>query len=158
MTDLQELYQQVILDHNHHPRNFGAIQNPDCEAEGYNPLCGDHYKVYCTLDGDKIKEIRFSGEGCAISKSSASIMTEILQGRSKEEVLRILDAFQKMIKGEELKEEDEEILDKAAVLAGVKDYPMRVKCATLAWHTLKAALEAFEKKEKTVPVISTDKE
>jgi len=135
MSDLRELYQQVILDHNKAPRNFRAIEPCEHEADGYNPLCGDKVHVYVELDGGRIADVSFLGEGCAISKASASLMTEALKGKSVEEAEALFDEFQAMITC------GIPAPGKLAVFLGVRDYPMRVKCATLAWHTMKSALE-----------------
>ncbi|MHC4940506.1 MAG: Fe-S cluster assembly sulfur transfer protein SufU [Planctomycetota bacterium] len=135
MSDLRELYQQVILDHNKAPRNYREITPCDHEADGYNPLCGDKVHIYIALDGETIADVAFQGEGCAISKASASMMTDALKGKTIEEARALFDEFQAMITC------GLPAPGKLAVFAGVRDYPMRVKCATLAWHTMKAALE-----------------
>jgi nitrogen fixation NifU-like protein len=140
---LRELYQEVILDHSRHPRRFGALEGATHTGEGYNPLCGDRVKVYLSLDGaDRIADIRFEGKGCAISQASASLMSDMLAGRSVEEAERLTGGFLDLVKGEkephDLSAEDRERLE---VMAGVSAFPMRVKCATLAWHTMKSALE-----------------
>lgn len=140
---LRELYQEVILDHSRHPRHFGAMQEATHVAEGHNPLCGDRVKIYLKLGPDgAIEDIRFEGKGCAISQASASLMTDMVQGRSLEEAKHLMVGFLRLVKGEEvgetLKPEDRERLD---VMAGVSAFPMRVKCATLAWHTMNSALE-----------------
>ncbi len=139
MSDLRELYQDVILEHSKAPRNYRALANANHKAEGYNPLCGDHFTIYLTLDGDKIKDVTFQGSGCAISKASASMMTQSVKGKSKEEAERIFERFHQLVTGEG--NGDREELGKLAVFAGVSEFPVRVKCATLAWHTLQAALE-----------------
>lgn len=139
---LRDLYQEVILDHSRHPRHFGALATATHSGEGYNPLCGDRVKVYLHLDGaSRIDDISFEGRGCAISQASASLMTDMLKGRTLEEADRLMDGFLHLVKGEDaggLGGEDRERLD---VMAGVSEFPMRVKCATLAWHTMKSALE-----------------
>ena len=139
---LRELYQEVILDHSRHPRHFGALANATNRADGFNPLCGDKVTVYLRLDGDnRIADIAFEGRGCAISQASASLMTDMLKGRSVAEAERAMGGFLHLVKGEDasdLPNDDRERLD---VMAGVSEFPMRVKCATLAWHTLKSALE-----------------
>lgn len=139
---LRELYQEVILDHSKHPRHFGALENPTHVGEGYNPLCGDKVKVYLAVNGDgKIADIGFQGRGCAISQASASLMTDMLLGRSVEEVHELMGGFLHLVRGEnssELAADDRERLE---VMAGVSAFPMRVKCATLAWHTMNSALE-----------------
>ena len=138
MSELQELYQEVILDHNKRPRNFGAVEEPDCEARGHNPLCGDQLEVTIRLDDDSIGEVRFCGSGCAISKASASLMTEIVAGHSVEETETIFSRFHDLVTGEAEVEPEE--LGKLEVLSGVREFPARVKCATLAWHALRAAI------------------
>jgi len=139
MSDLRDLYQEVILDHNRHPRNFGPLPAANHRAEGNNPLCGDRVTVYLDVEGDRIRGVSFEGAGCAISTASASLMTEALKGRSVEEARSLFHGFHELVtKGEE----EGEDLGKLAVFTGVREYPMRVKCATLAWHTLMAALDA----------------
>ncbi len=140
MSDLRELYQEVILDHNKHPRNFQALACPDREADGFNPLCGDKVTVYVALDGDKVESISFQGSGCAISTASASLMTEVVRGHSVAEALELFDRFHDLVTGAE-HDDDDESLGKLQVFEGVREYPNRVKCATLAWHTMRAALE-----------------
>ncbi|HEY8022254.1 MAG TPA: SUF system NifU family Fe-S cluster assembly protein [Thermoanaerobaculia bacterium] len=139
-----ELYQEVILDHNRRPRNFGALAGANRTAEGNNPLCGDRLTLYLELDGDRIENVSFEGAGCAISTASASLMTEALKGKTVAEARALFDVFHRLVTAGEAPGtgigEDAEI-DKLAVFSGVREYPMRVKCATLAWHTLKAALE-----------------
>jgi nitrogen fixation NifU-like protein len=140
---LRELYQDVILDHSRHPRHFGALDGATHTGEGYNPLCGDRVKVYLLVGPDeRISDIKFEGRGCAISQASASLMTDMLKGRTVAEAETLMGGFLHLVKGEEvgadLNEEDRERLD---VMAGVSAFPMRVKCATLAWHTMKSALE-----------------
>jgi len=137
MSDLRDLYQEVILDHNRRPRNFGPLPAANHQAEGNNPLCGDRITVYLDLEGDRIRGISFQGAGCAISTASASLMTEALKGRSVEEARSLFHGFHEMV----TKGEEGEDLGKLAVFTGVRQYPMRVKCATLAWHTLMAALD-----------------
>ena len=139
MMDLRELYQEVILDHNRRPRNFGDLGDANRSAEGYNPLCGDRLTVRVRVAEGRVEEIAFVGDGCAISKASASLMTESVKGRTEEEVEALRMAFQDLVKGEV--EPDPDRHGKLAVLAGVSGFPMRVKCATLAWHTVVAALE-----------------
>ncbi len=139
---LRELYQEVILDHSKHPRHFGALEHATHDAEGYNPLCGDRVKVHLLVDADdRIKDIKFEGRGCAISQASASLMTDMLVGRTVAEAEKLMDGFLHLVKGEgasDLAADDLELLN---VMAGVSAFPMRVKCATLAWHTMKSALE-----------------
>ncbi len=139
---LRELYQEVILDHSRHPRHFGPLEHATHNGEGYNPLCGDRVKVHLAVDGEgRIADIKFEGRGCAISQASASLMTDMLAGRTLAEAEKLMDGFLHLVKGEDagsLSEDDHERLN---VMAGVSAFPMRVKCATLAWHTMKSALE-----------------
>jgi nitrogen fixation NifU-like protein len=139
---LRELYQEVILDHSRHPRHFGALEDATHKGEGYNPLCGDRVKTYLSVDSNnRIADIKFEGKGCAISQASASLMTDMLVGRSVPEAERLMGGFLHLVKGEDagdLGNDDRERLD---VMAGVSAFPMRIKCATLAWHTMKSALE-----------------
>lgn len=139
MEELRELYQQIILDHNKSPKNFREIENPDRKVEAYNPLCGDHYTIYMTLEDGRVADISFQGSGCAISKASASVMSELVKGKTKEEAEKLFQQFHDLVTG---KVESDDLLDlgKLAVFAGVRDYPARVKCASLAWHTMHAAL------------------
>ncbi len=146
--DLRALYEEVILDHNRNPRNYP--KKPDgcnCSAHGHNPLCGDEVQVHVRLQDGVIQDIGFEGQGCAISTASASLMTEALKGKSEAEVAALFEAFHKLLTDQGCDESDEaaDRLGKLTVLGGVKEYPMRVKCATLAWHTLQAALEHSEK-------------
>ena len=138
MSDLKQLYQDVILDHYRKPRNFGVLGAPRREAAGHNPLCGDRVKVFLRVDGDRVEDVAFEGAGCAISTASASLMTEAVKGKSIQEVEGLFRNFRDMVMGkEEIGTHD---LGKLDALAGVRDLPVRVKCATLAWHTLQAAL------------------
>ena len=141
MTELRELYQQIILDHNKNPRNFGKIDAANRVREGYNPLCGDHLHVYLHVAGDTIADISFEGSGCAISKASASLMTAALKGKPVPEAVAMFEKFQEMVTAEIDAPVDDQSLGKMAVFAGVREFPMRVKCATLAWHTMKAAVD-----------------
>ena len=140
MSDLRELYQQVILDHNKNPRNFKELPSATKKVEGYNPLCGDHYTIYLDFEGDQIRDVGFTGSGCAISKSSASVMTQSIKGKSKEEAERLFDVFHKLVTGEPGDTSSVE-LGRLAAFSGVSEFPARVKCATLAWHTMRGALE-----------------
>jgi nitrogen fixation NifU-like protein len=149
MSDLRELYQEVILDHNRKPRNFREIEAADRQAEGYNPLCGDDLCVFLKLDEDVIKDISFTGSGCAISKASASLMTTSLLGKRKDEADRLFELFHLMVTGEPGGQADPSDLGKLAVFSGVCEFPARVKCATLAWHTLRAALQNSHDKVST---------
>ena len=140
MNDLRELYQEVILDHNKTPRNFRSLDGADRYADGYNPLCGDRLAVYINLDGDTITDVSFMGSGCAISKASASLMTDAIKGKSLADARRLFERFHAMVT-DDTAPSDLEHLGKLAVFAGVRDYPTRVKCASLAWHTLRAAFD-----------------
>lgn len=148
MTDLRELYQEVILDHNRDPRNFRVIEDADRHADGYNPLCGDRLAVYVNLDGDVITDVTFQGSGCAISKASASLMTDAVKGRTLAEARTMFEQFHRMVTESDA-ETDVAALGKLAVLSGVRDYPTRVKCASLAWHTLRAACDDNQKTVST---------
>ncbi len=146
-AELRELYQQVILDHNKSPRNFKILEHPNHFAEGYNPLCGDKINIYIELDENNIvKDISFQGSGCAISKASASLMSSIVKGKSKVEAEELFKKFHDLITGGLDEEPDLETMGKLAVFAGVREFPSRVKCASLAWHTMISALN--EKKNK----------
>jgi nitrogen fixation NifU-like protein len=147
MSELRELYQEQILEHSKTPRNFRELQNANHKAEGFNPLCGDHFTIYLDLEGDKIHDVTFQGSGCAISKASASMMTQSVKGKSKEEAEKIFENFHNLVTGQA--DGDRESLGKLAVFAGVSEFPVRVKCATLAWHTLQAALEGKQEKIST---------
>lgn len=135
------LYEQVILDHNKNPRNFREIAEPDRELKGYNPLCGDQFTIYVKFDGDVIADVAFKGSGCAISKSSASVMTTELKGKTRAEALEIFNRFHHMITSAPDAPMDEDALGKLRVFSGVREFPVRIKCATLAWHAMAAALE-----------------
>jgi len=139
MADLNDLYQEVILDHNKRPRNFRTIEGASHYADGYNPLCGDKLTLTMTLEGDSIADVAFTGSGCAISKASASLMTDSLKGRSVGEARALFERFHHMITTPP--DQAVEDLGKLSVLAGVRQFPVRVKCASLAWHTMKAALD-----------------
>ena len=141
MSELRELYQSVILDHNKKPRNFGPLEQANRSADGYNPLCGDKVRVSLEVEDDVVKAVRFEGSGCAISTASASLMTEAVGGKPVEEVLRLFEGFHAMVTSDPDAETDRSELGKLVVFAGVREFPIRVKCATLAWHTLMAALE-----------------
>lgn len=143
MNDLRDLYQEVILEHNKHPRHYGKLEEANRAAKGHNPLCGDRFTVYLHMDDGVVKGIAFEGEGCAISKASASLMAEAVQGKTEEEVKKLFLAFHGLVAEEG--EAEEQVLGKLAVFAGVRDYPSRVKCATLSWHTLEAALKGDAK-------------
>jgi nitrogen fixation protein NifU and related proteins len=149
MSDLSELYQEVILDHNRKPRNFREMENSDRRIEGRNPLCGDELTLWLKLDGDRVSDISFKGTGCAISKSSASLMTSSVKGKTITETRELFDRFHDMIVGK-LPEGGRESMGSLAALGGVSKFPIRVKCASLAWHALKSALD------QGPPEITTD--
>lgn len=138
MSELTDLYQEVILDHNRRPRNFRVLDDASRQQEGYNPLCGDRLTLYVALDGDRITDVAFQGSGCAISKASASLMTETLKGKTVAEARELFEKFHDMVTSSPDTEAAD--LGKLSVLSGVREYPTRVKCASLAWHTAKAAL------------------
>lgn len=140
MSELNDLYQEVILDHNKNPRNFREIESATNTADGNNPLCGDALRVYVEMENDKVKDVSFKGSGCAISKASASMMTQAVKGKSKEDAEILFNEFHKMVTGELDTETDENTLGKLKIFAGVLEFPARVKCASLSWHTLHAAL------------------
>jgi len=141
--ELRDLYQEVIFDHNRNPRNFRVMENADREVEGFNPLCGDRLTLFLKLEGDEITDVSFQGSGCAISTASVSLMTEIIKGKTEAEADTLFKQFHEMTTGKD-ENIDMEAIGKLAVLAGVREYPARVKCATLAWHTLDAALKSQE--------------
>jgi len=143
MSDLSDLYQEVILDHNRRPRNFRRMEGASHYAEGYNPLCGDRVTVFLKIADDRIADIAFEGSGCAISKASASLMTDRLKGSTVAEARTLFDRFHRMVTTPANQEVEE--LGKLSALAGVREFPVRVKCASLAWHTLKAAMDREEK-------------
>ncbi|HTX19953.1 MAG TPA: SUF system NifU family Fe-S cluster assembly protein [Bacteroidota bacterium] len=150
-SSVNELYQQLILDHNKSPRNFRTIEHPTHSAEGYNPLCGDHFTVYVDMDGEIIKDVSFQGSGCAISKASASMMTTAVKGTSRAEAEKLFEKFHSVVTRDIHKEvEDLEELGCLGALAGVAEFPARIKCASLAWHALHSALNSSDK------VVSTE--
>jgi len=140
MSELSELYQQVILDHNKKPRNFRKLETANHTAEGYNPLCGDQLTIYVNLEDNRVTDVGFEGSGCAISKASASMMTQAVKGKSKEQAENLFKEFHSMVTGELDEEKEENTLGNLKIFAGVREFPVRVKCATLPWHTLHAAL------------------
>jgi nitrogen fixation NifU-like protein len=142
MSDLNDLYQEVILDHNRRPRNFRRLERPSHHAEGFNPLCGDRIVLDVQLDGDRIADVAFEGSGCAISKASASLMTDRLKGCTVSEARDLFERFQRMVTSAIDQPLDD--MGKLSALGGVREFPVRVKCASLAWHTLKAALDRQE--------------
>jgi nitrogen fixation NifU-like protein len=140
MSELSDLYQEVILDHNKNPRNFREMPEADQYADGKNPLCGDALRVYISMDGDTVTDVAFKGSGCAISKASASMMTQVVKGKTREEAESIFGEFHRMVTGDLDIETDDNDLGKLKIFAGVLEFPARVKCASLSWHTLNAAL------------------
>jgi len=144
MSELSELYQQVILDHNKKPRNFKQLEGANRVAEGFNPLCGDQLTVYMLMDEGVVSDLSFVGTGCAISKAAASMMTQAVKGKSRDEARTLFDEFHRMVTGELDEEAEPNGLGRLTIFAGVRDYPARVKCASLPWHTMHAALEGEE--------------
>jgi nitrogen fixation protein NifU and related proteins len=144
MSDLRELYQELIIDHSKRPRNFRVLEGANRKSEGYNPLCGDKVTVFLELDNDRVKTISFQGSGCAISTASASVMTESLKGKTIAEAEALFEIFHNMVTGKPPAAGKTPELGKLAVFSGVSEFPARVKCATLAWHTLHAALQGQE--------------
>jgi len=144
MDDLRSLYQEIILDHYKRPRNFRAQADATSKVQGYNPLCGDQVTIYLTMDGERVADVSFEGEGCAISTASASLMTEAIKGKTRKEAENLLEAFHRLVTssdGTGIREGAPAVdLGKLEALSGVRDYPVRIKCATLPWHALKAAL------------------
>lgn len=150
MSEMRELYQEVILDHGRKPRNFGALEDANREGHGHNPLCGDKIAVRLKVNDGIVEDVAFDGAGCAISMASASLMTEAVKGRPEAEARALFERFHDMVTGDEdVTLEQLEDLDKLAVFSGVRDYPLRVKCATLGWHTMNAALDQSEEKVVT---------
>ena len=141
MSELSELYQQVILDHNKKPRNFHKLETANRTAEGYNPLCGDQLNIYLQVEDDQVKDVSFEGSGCAISKASASMMTQAVKGKNKREAELLFDEFHRMVTGRLNEESEPNQLGRLKIFAGVRDFPVRVKCASLPWHTMHAALQ-----------------
>ena len=141
MSDLRDLYQSVILDHNKKPRNLRRPEGANRDADGFNPLCGDKVRVYLEVEGDVVKDVGFEGSGCAISTASASLMTEAVKGRTLDEAQRLFEGFHQLVTRPPTAEPDTAALGKLAVFAGVREFPIRVKCATLAWHTLRSAIK-----------------
>lgn len=142
MTGLNELYQEVILHHNKSPRNFGALESATHRALGHNPLCGDQLTVFLRLENDEVTDVRFHGKGCAISTASASVMTDAIKGKSKDEIKKMFKDFHNLVTGEPRDAEAD--LGKLEVFSGVSEFPARVKCASLCWHTLQAAIDGIE--------------
>jgi nitrogen fixation NifU-like protein len=150
--ELNDLYRDVILDHNRQPRNFGSLEPADASVEGFNPMCGDHLTLRLNLKDDTISDIRFEGQGCAISTASASLMTEAVKGKTREQALKLFNRVHQLLTDDAAPAADE--LGKLAALSGVREYPARVKCASLCWHTLASALKAADL--KSVPAVSTE--
>ena len=149
MADLRDLYQDVILEHSKAPRNFRELTTANHKAEGFNPLCGDRFTIYLDLEGDSIRDISFQGSGCAISKASASMMTQSLKGKTKADAEKLFGGFHRMVTGHAPSQGEQGELGKLTVFSGVSEFPVRVKCATLAWHTLQAALEGKQEAVST---------
>jgi nitrogen fixation NifU-like protein len=153
--DLKDLYRDVILDHNKHPRNFGKLESADTHADGHNPLCGDRLTVFLKLKGDQVEDIRFEGKGCAISTASASLMTEAIKGKHKAEIDTLFGKVHSLLTRQDALADTS--LGKLAALSGVREYPARVKCASLCWHTLNAALERGPTTQNAAPAtVSTE--
>jgi nitrogen fixation protein NifU and related proteins len=150
--ELNDLYRDVILDHNRQPRNFGALEPADASVEGFNPMCGDHLTLRLRLNQDTISDIRFEGQGCAISTASASLMTEAVKGKSRGEALKLFERVHQLLTDDSAPPAEE--LGKLAALSGVREYPARVKCASLCWHTLASALKSTDL--KSLPAVSTE--
>jgi nitrogen fixation NifU-like protein len=149
--ELNDLYRDVILDHNRRPRNFGDLEAADASVEGYNPMCGDHLTLRLKLSDGTISDIRFEGQGCAISTASASLMTEAVKGKSRDEALQLFDRVHQLLTNDAAPSDE---LGKLAALSGVREFPARVKCASLCWHTLASALKAADL--KSLPAVSTE--
>jgi len=149
MDELRELYQEMLLDHHKKPRNYGKLENANRHAEGYNPLCGDRITIYIALKGGVIEDIAFEGSGCAICTASSSLMTEAVKGKTLEEVEGLFGRFHDLVTSDPDTEVDAESLGKLAIFTGVREFPVRIKCATLAWHTMKAALKETDESVTT---------
>jgi nitrogen fixation NifU-like protein len=158
VSELSELYQQVILDHNKKPRNFRKLEDATQHADGFNPLCGDQLTVYLRLEDDAVQDVSFEGSGCAISKASASMMTQAVKGKSRDEAEKLFAEFHRMVTGELDEEAEPNALGRLKIFSGVREFPARVKCASLPWHTLHAALagEVQTTTENLGPDITTD--
>ncbi len=150
--EINDLYRDVILDHNRQPRNFGPLEPADASVEGFNPMCGDHLTLRLRLNQDTISDIRFEGQGCAISTASASLMTEAVKGKNRDEALALFDRVHQLLTDDAAPPAEE--LGKLAALSGVREYPARVKCASLCWHTLASALKSTD--PKSLPAVSTE--
>ncbi len=149
MTDLRTLYQEVILDHNKNPRNFRAMEDATNVIEGFNPLCGDHYTIYLKIEDNAVQDVSFQGAGCAISKASASVMSTLMKGKTREEAEVLFHQFHQLVTGDLIPGENEEDLGRMAAFAGVSEFPARVKCAVLAWHTIHSALQGKTERTST---------
>ncbi|MGA2776250.1 MAG: Fe-S cluster assembly sulfur transfer protein SufU [Steroidobacteraceae bacterium] len=157
MMQLSDLYRDVILDHNRQPRNFGGLSAPDATIEGFNPLCGDRLTLRLKLADDRITDIRFEGDGCAISTASASLMTEAVKGKTRSEAIALFERIHRLLTDDSAPVDDE--LGKLAALSGVREFPARVKCASLCWHTLASALQAAQLhniEPQSLPAVSTE--
>ncbi len=143
-SELRDLYQEVIIEHSKRPRNYHPLAGPAQSAQGYNPLCGDQVKVWVLMDDDKVADVSFEGSGCAISTASASVMTEMMKGKSTDEAEALFSTFHDLVTGRDSAEDEIDELGKLAVFGGVSEFPARVKCATLCWHTLRAAIAGKE--------------
>ena len=146
MYDFDDLYQDIVMDHSRRPRNYGPLENPTSSNDGYNPLCGDEITVFLRLEDNKVAEVSFQAEGCAISKSSASMMTEGIKGKTVVDAMKVFEAFRSLLTQDQLDDQQIELLGDLEILRGVSHYPARIKCATLSWHTLKAGLEGNAEK------------
>jgi len=146
MYDFDDLYQDIVMDHSRRPRNYGPLENPTSSNDGYNPLCGDEVTVFLRLEDNKVAEVSFQAEGCAISKSSASMMTEGIKGKTVVDAMKVFEAFRSLLTQDQLDDQQIELLGDLEILRGVSHYPARIKCATLSWHTLKAGLEGNAEK------------
>ena len=152
--DLKDLYRDVIVDHNRNPRNFGKLEPADAHADGYNPLCGDQLSLYVALEGERLREVKFEGKGCAISIASASLLTEAVKGKSRSEVQQLFDMVHALLTRQDA--QPDASLGKLTALSGVREFPARVKCASLCWHTLNAALERHGAAGLTSESVSTE--
>ena len=139
-SEFRELYQEIIMDHNRHPRNYRKMEDATHVLDGRNPVCGDHYKIYLKVEEGIVKDVSFEGDGCAISKASASVMTQVVKGKTVEEAKHLFNVFHEIVTGEKRIDDFDENLNKIAAFAGVSEFPVRVKCATLSWHTMNLAL------------------
>jgi nitrogen fixation NifU-like protein len=152
--DLKDLYRDVIVDHNRNPRNFGKLEPADAHADGYNPLCGDQLSLYVALEGERLREVKFEGKGCAISIASASLLTEAVTGKSRGEVQQLFNTVHALLTRQDAQPDPS--LGKLTALSGVREFPARVKCASLCWHTLNAALERHSAAGATSESVSTE--